>query len=214
MESLIVLLGMLVFMFLVFSAAVEAVMEVFRGLLEHFGITWARSKLSLEDALSLSREFAPANSPEWLAKVEALKTAAQQLETSVQERLHQLEQIRETLSKGDDGQDMAVGNMGKLALSIKTDLEQHRRKRTFITRFSTAIIGCLLTWQTDFYVFHILANAAESKTWFKELASLQSPFINILVGGLAASVGSSYWHDQLVKIRNLKNAVGSMALPK
>lgn len=214
MESLIVLLGMLVFMFLVLSAAVEAVMEMFRGLLEHFGITWARSKLSLEDALSLSREFAPANSPEWLAKVEALKTAAQQLETSAQERLNQLEQIRETLSKGEANQDVAVGNMGTLVLSIKTDLEQHRRKRIFVTRFATAVIGCLLTWQSEFYVFQILANAPESAIWFAKLTNLQSPFINILVGGLAASVGSSYWHDQLVKIRNLKNALGNTILPK
>jgi len=46
-------------MFLVLTAAVEVVLEVFRGILERLGITWAKGKVSLEAALKLAGEFAP-----------------------------------------------------------------------------------------------------------------------------------------------------------
>lgn len=212
MESMLVLLGMLFFMFLILSAAVEAVLEVFRGLLEHFGITWARSKLSLEDALQLSREFAPPNSPELAAKIEALKTAAQQMQHSTESRLQKLDQLKADLLGDSTSSEAITGKLGKLALTIKGDIDQHNRRRVFITRFAATIVGSLLTWQSEFYVFHILASAPESKEWFASLSKLQSAPINILVGGLAASAGSSYWHDQLSKVRNLKAAASSLTV--
>lgn len=57
MDSLLGLLGMLFFMFLVLAAAVEVILEVLRGILEQFGLTWVKSKVSLDEALRLSSEL-------------------------------------------------------------------------------------------------------------------------------------------------------------
>ena len=74
MDSFLALLGMLFFMFLVLSAAVEVILEVFRGTLERFGVTWAKNKMSLDTALALAKEFAP-NNTELNTKIEAVKVA-------------------------------------------------------------------------------------------------------------------------------------------
>jgi hypothetical protein len=66
------------------------------------------------------------------------------------------------------------------------------------------------TGQSEFYIFQILAGAPESKEWLATLAKLNQPWINILVGGLAAAAGSSYWHDKLDRIRSLKTAASNL----
>ena len=209
MESFLALIGMLFFMFLVLSAAVEVVLEVFRGMLERFGITWAKSKVSLDDALALSREFAPDNT-ELNTRIEAVKATAKQLGDKAAEKITALDQLKENLGAANVNVNVIAGDLNALATSIKMDLDQNERLRVFIIRCLAAIIGCIICWQSEFYIFRILANAPESKEWLATLANLNKPCINILVGGLAAAAGSSYWHDQLDRIRSLKTAAGNL----
>lgn len=82
--------------------------------------------------------------------------------------------------------------------------------RIFILRPIAALIGCFLAWQSDFYVFQILAESPSAKQWLGMLKGLQSEWVNIVVGGLAAAAGSSYWHDQLDKVRSLKAVSAEM----
>lgn len=65
-------------------------------------------------------------------------------------------------------------------------------------------------WWSHFYVFAILAESPASKQLGSTFAHLQDSWINVVVGGLAASVGSLYWHDQLDKVRNLKGVAQEM----
>lgn len=226
MEQTLVLLGMLFFMFLVLSAAVETILEVFRGIMEHFGFTWTSKKISLEEALTLSKEFGGDENAQLHTRIEVLKNVAQQMESENTERLQRLNDLSETVTQtvnevsesvSDDSEikqrmqsvsHKVNGELGNIALQVREGLNKHNRRRIFITRFAAAVVGCLLTWQSEFYVFHILASASmgsEGVTLFSGLDNLQSPMINILIGGLAASAGSAYWHDQLSKIRNLKS---------
>lgn len=75
MESLLAMLGLLFFLFLVLGASVEVILEVFRRLLEKFGVTWAKSKVSLDDALKRASEFAP-DEKDLHTKLQAVKSAA------------------------------------------------------------------------------------------------------------------------------------------
>ena len=56
MNSLLGVLGTLFFMFLILAATVEVILELFRGTLERFGITWAKGKVSLDDSLKLASD--------------------------------------------------------------------------------------------------------------------------------------------------------------
>lgn len=209
MEPFLTLIGMLFFMFLVLSATVEVVLEVLRGTLERFGLIWAKSKISLDDALALSREFAT-DETKLSTKIEAVKAVAEQLGDKATEKITVLNQLKDNLGAASINVDVIAGELNALATSIKTDLNQNERTRVFIMRFLAAIIGCILCWQSQFYIFQILASAPESKEWFKTLDKLKDPWINIVVGGFAAAAGSSYWHDQLDKIRGLKAAAGTL----
>ena len=209
MDSFLALLGMLFFMFLVLSAAVEVILEVFRGTFERFGVTWAKNKMSLDTALALAKEFAP-NNTELNTKIEAVKVAAEQLGDKTAAKITALEKLKTNLTAAGAKVDAIAGELNAVAASIKTDLDRNERTRVFIIRCIAAIIGCILTWQSEFYVFQILANAPESKAWLATLTKLNEPWINIVVGGFAAAAGSSYWHDQLDRIRNLKAVAGSL----
>jgi hypothetical protein len=206
MEDLIALIGMMFFMFLVLAAAVEVILEVFRGLLQQFGITWAKGKVSLDEALQLASEFAPDNK-DLHTKIEAVKSAAQQITQTASTKIADLTKLQNDL-KAAAGQELNViaAELNDAANLVKSSLEDAERKRIFILRLIAAVIGSFLVWQSGFYVFQILAGDPNAAKWLGDLAKqLKEPWINILVGGLAAAAGSSYWHDQLDRVRNLKS---------
>lgn len=205
MNSLLGVLGTLFFMFLILAAAVEVILDLFRGVLERFGVTWAKGKVSLDDSLKLASEFAP-NNAELNTRLQAVRSAAEQIKEKVPAEMSQLESLKQKLTAVDAaGVNAVAGELNGVANTIKARLEQSERQRIFILRALAAVVGCLLAWRVNFYVFQILASAPEAKDWLSTLKGLQSDWLNVLVGGLAAAAGSSYWHDQLDKIRNLKS---------
>lgn len=210
MNSLLGVLGTLFFMFLVMAAAVEVILELFRGVLERFGVTWAKGKVSLDDSLRLASEFAP-NNTELNTRLEAVRSAAEQIKDKVPKEMSALDELKRKLTGvGEAGVNAIAGELNGVATAVKARLEQSERQRIFILRALAAVVGCLLAWKVNFYVFQILASSPDAKDWLSSLKGLQSDWINVLVGGLAAAAGSSYWHDQLDKIRNLKSAAQAL----
>jgi hypothetical protein len=211
MEAPLAILGTLFFMFLILAAAVEVILDVFRGVLERVGLTWVRGKVSLDDALKLAAEFSPENAG-LTPKIQALKSAAEQLQKKSTGSMAALDRMTQQLTDQSEGMNAFAGELNAIASSVKKQLEQSERERIFILRFLAAVIGCVIVWQSDFYVFRILAQSSDAKAWLEPMKGLQSEWINILVGGLAAAAGSSYWHDKLDKIRNLKAAAQEMKM--
>ncbi|OJT22337.1 hypothetical protein BO221_21320 [Archangium sp. Cb G35] len=198
------------FMFLILAAAVEVILDLFRGTLERFGITWAKGKVSLDDSLKLASEFAP-NNTELNTRLQAVRSAAEQIKDKVPAEMTRLATLEQKLTAVDAaGVNAIAGELNGVAASIKLQLEQSERQRIFILRALAAVVGCLLAWRVNFYVFQILASSPEAKDWLSTLNGLQSDWLNVLVGGMAAAAGSSYWHDQLDKIRNIKSAVAGL----
>lgn len=205
MENLIALLGLLFFMFLVLAAAVETILDALRGLMERVGLTWAKGKVSLDETLKLAAEFAP-NDKDLNTKLQAVKSAAEQIRDKVPEKLATLETLKGKLAAAGVDMSAIAGEINAVAASIKSELDKSESRRVWVLRSIAAAIGCFLAWQAHFYVFQILAGSPGAKEWLGGLQGLQAPWVNILVGGLGAAAGSSYWHDQLDKIRNLKSA--------
>jgi len=209
MEALLSLLGTLIFMFLVLAAAVEVILENFRGIIERFGFTWVRGNITLEESLKLSGEFAQSNT-DLNTKLEAVKAAAVQISKKTTSKLEDLEKLKGDLSTAGVSMECLAGRLNAIATAVKNDLEQDEHRRIFWLRLFATCIGCTLVYFTQFYVFHMLTQAPEAKAFLTGLTRLDEPWINVLVGGLAAAAGSSYWHDQLDKIRSLKSAVAQV----
>jgi hypothetical protein len=207
MDAVLALLGLLFLMFLVLAASVETILETFRGTLEAIGITWARGKVSVEDALKLASEFAPDNA-DLTTKLQAVKNAAAQISNKASQELQDLNTIQANLNANLPSTPATAGaELNAVAASVKDKLEKNERLRIFALRAIAAILGFILVYYADFYVFRIIAQTPATKDLVANLPMLQEAWVNILIGGLAASAGSSYWHDQLDKIRNVKSAV-------
>ncbi len=214
MESTLEILGILFFMLLVLSAAVEVVLESFRGLLERFGVTWMKSKVSLEQSLALAKEFLPsdaAGQAEVMARVEAVKAAAGQLGETVTTKLLALDELKKNLEGGGLPVD-ALGQLNAVAAQVSLELTRNERARVFTVRFLAAVLGCLLVWMSHFHVFELVANTEIARSLMSQTTrdALKGEVVNIFAGGLAAGAGSSYWHDQLDKVRSLKAAAGNI----
>jgi hypothetical protein len=206
MDSLLGMLGLLFFMFLVLAAAVEVVLEIFRGALKRFGITWAKGKVSLDEALRLANEFTP-NDTDLMGKLQAVKTVAEQFKDKASDRIRSLANIRKQLQATGANVNIMAAELNVVAAAVKADLEQTERQRICTMRLIAAVVGCALAYQADFYVFRMLAQAPGAKDFLASLPGLQATWINVLVGGFAAATGSSHWHDQLDRVRNLKSTL-------
>jgi hypothetical protein len=103
--------------------------------------------------------------------------------------------------------DTLAAELAQVADQVKSELDKHERLKVWILRTIAAIIGCVLVGQSEFHVFRILAESPDAKAFLGALTKLQDPWINIFTGGFAAAAGSSYWHDQLDRVRKLKTIV-------
>jgi hypothetical protein len=212
MEILLTIIGTLFFLFLILAAATEVILEMFRGVFERFGLTWVKSRITLEEALKTSAEFA-INTTTLSTKIEGVQAAANQLGKSKAQISTSLATIRENLAAlaPTASSDALAAEIARVADQVKTELDGHERMKVWILRSAAAIIGCVLVAQSDFYAFRILflilAESPDAKDYLEGLKNLQGERINIFVGGFAAAAGSSYWHDQLDRIRSLKAAI-------
>ncbi len=209
MEDLLVVLGALFFSFLVLAAAVEAILEAFRGLLEAVGLPWLRANVSLEDALAQADELAPAGS-QLHARAVALVLVADQLREEAKQRIAKLADVRAHLDRAGEPFDLPAVVLTRLASAVREELEKRERLRLFILRVLAGLIGCALVAATDYYVLSALENAPQAKPLLERLRQGDARVLNIILGGLGAAAGSSYWHDQLDKVRNIKAAVGGL----
>lgn len=188
---------------LVLSVSVETLLEPFswfRGL---------RKQASPDDVLKSVQEWLPEGSEE-AVKVIAIQTYVSQTKT----KMDQVDKIVRTLRDDaisaltDMGLEAQVDTVQKdIALKLATLRQKHasaEKSRITTLRVVSALIGIFIAFTMQINSFQILG------VLFPEdvIASLNTPFGHIggmLATGLAASAGSSFWHDMLGRVRNLKN---------
>lgn len=210
MDALIATLGALFALFLVLAAAVEAILEMFRGTLERFGVTWLKGKTSLDEALKLAAEVAP-TSDFLKTKLAAIETAAAQIKEIAEKKKTEFDDVKSSLSQavGAAAIDEAAAKLNRLAQSVKESLEIDERRRIWVLKLLSAALGVALCTYADFHVFEILAATPGASDLLKGLPSMQGELLNRLVGGIAAAAGSNYWHDQLDRVRAVKSSFAS-----
>jgi hypothetical protein len=188
---------------LVLSVSVETLLEPFtwfRGL---------RKQASPDDVLKSVQEWLPEGSEE-AVKVIAIQTFASQTKTNMQEVEKTVRALRDDAVKAltEMGLEAQVDTVQKdIALKLATLRQKHagtEKSRITTLRVVSALIGILIAFGMQINTFEILG------VLFPEdvIASLNTPIGQIggmFATGLAASAGSSFWHDMLGRVRNLKN---------
>ncbi len=208
LESIIGTLGILVFSFFLLSLAVETILENFRGILRLFGITLLQSKMSLDQALTEAVEFVPVGSQAH-SRFAALVDFAKAKSGAAAVMMTRLDAIAQSLAAAADPQqkDAVIEKerafLDGLLRPIRDAMEQSETKRIFALRIISAVVGVFITSLANFDVFAVAG-----------ITVIKSSALAYVIAGLAASGGSSFWHDQLDRVRKLKEAGSQLAALK
>jgi hypothetical protein len=188
---------------LVLSVSVETLLEPFswfRGL---------RKQASPDDVLRAVQEWLPDGS-DAATKVVAIQTFASQTGTNLVELEKSVNALREDAVKAltELGLQEQVNTVQKdIALKMATLRQKHasaEKSRITTLRVISAMMGILIASLMQINTFELLGVLFSDDV----MSSLNSPFGRaggIFLTGLAASAGSSFWHDMLGRVRNLKN---------
>lgn len=213
--------GLLFFMFFLVAAATEAILETFRGVLERVGLTWLKSDKSLDDAVKMSTEFLPAGS-EARGKVAALQDVVKNVKAVAADKKTAIDTLKskvDAIATGTKIDDIVMAEVNSLAMQVKEAMDNSERTRVFSLRVISGIIAVLLAYQADIdalramiqsypdlfkgiFTFYKIEGTGTTATVTPQ--GWAGANLGFILTGIAAASGSSYWHDQLDKVRNLK----------
>ena len=190
---------------LVLSVSVESILEpfsFFKGL---------QKPVNPDDVLKSVQEWLPEGSGE-AAKVVAIQTYAEKTKLDLGELDAIAKQVTgqavETLKQM--GYESQVNSAQKeIAVKLATLRERYassQKQRITILRSLSAAIGIILAFLLQINTFDLLGSLFSENV----LRSLNTPvgyYGGIVMTGLAASAGSSFWHDMLGRVRNIKDTI-------
>ncbi len=100
--------------------------------------------------------------------------------------------------------------MAALIADARKAFEKNESRRIGILRFISALIGVYLAWQLQIDSFELLSplfpENIRNFIHSPEYGFSNLRFGGIIISGFAASAGSSFWHDQLDKVRAVKES--------
>ncbi len=204
-SAVIGVLGAYFSILLVLAVSVETIIEpfsFFKGL---------QKPVNPDDILNSVQEWLPEGSGE-AAKVIAIQTYAAKTNLNLEALDQNAKKLAadavETLKQlGLEGQ----VNTAQKEITIKlTNLrEQYAadvRQRITIMRALSAVIGILIAFLLDINTFTLLGSMF-SDSIIQSLSTPIGHYGGIVLTGLAASAGSSFWHDMLGRARNIKDTI-------
>ncbi|NWG05306.1 MAG: hypothetical protein HXY35_01330 [Chloroflexi bacterium] len=204
-STIIGVLGAYFAVVFVLAVSVETILEPFTS------IPWLRKKPNPDDILSDIKEWLPAGSDAdaKAAAIQNLTAEYKATEESLQKNVQDLKQIADQAIEAL-GPDSKVTQIQKdLALkfaSLRRQYSLSEKRRITILRVIAAAIGMFIAWELQIDTFDILGELFPPAV--RDI--LTQPNLQLggsLITGLAASAGSSFWHDLLSRARNLKETV-------
>ena len=194
-------IGTIVAAFFILSLAVETILENFRGVLALVGIPLLKSKTSLDDALAEVSEFVKPESREYArfaGLVELVKAQAGAMEETRARCTRIVEELARALDPA--AKDALIERerlwLHETAAPLRAAMQRSEEKRVFTLRIISAIIGVTIAWYADLDILQITGAGTPGRP--------EVEFVGYLLCGLAAAGGSSFWHDQLDRVRSVK----------
>lgn len=188
---------------LVLSVSVETILEpfsFFKGL---------QKQVNPDDVLKSVQEWLPEGSGE-AAKVVAIQTVAEKTGTSLDELNRLAKEVAGSAVKTLEelGLEQQV-SLARKEVAVKLTILRERyaasvKQRVTILRTLSALIGIVIAFALQINTFDILGSFFSQQV----MAALNTPLGQVggtVITGLAASAGSSFWHDMLGRVRNLKD---------
>ena len=204
-SAILGILGAYFAMVLVLSVSVETILEPFSSL------PGLRKKLDPDDILKDIKEWLPSGSG-FDAKVTAIQTLTTDAKMTEDQLLQGVQDLKQVADQTLEslGPESKVSQAQKdLALkfaSLRRNYSLSEKRRITLMRVISAVIGIAIAIMLQIDTFDILGVLfpANVRTI---LTQPNAQIGGMLITGLAASAGSSFWHDMLGRVRNLKDSV-------
>lgn len=192
------ILGAYFAVLLVLAVAIETILEpisMFKGL---------RKKVSPDDFMKDVKDWLPDNSPA-ATQAASITTFMSEYDATIDDLASRVEKLKTVVDETSEafGTDAIIGEAEKkLAIylaEIRKKYNLDERKRIAILRGISAAIGIGLAFWLQIDSFSLLTDLLPK-------GFIVDPLLGMLVTGLAASAGSSFWHDMLGRVRATKEA--------
>jgi hypothetical protein len=184
---------------------VETLLEPFTSL------PWLKKKLNPDDILKDIKEWLPdgSDSDAKVTAIQALTNDTKMTEDELIDSVQDLKQVADDAIQSL-GQDSRVTQAQKdLALkfaALRRKYVLDERHRITLLRITSALIGIAIAIMIQIDTFDILGVLFPPDVQ-KLLTQPNAQIGGMVITGLAASAGSSFWHDMLGRVRNLKDTV-------
>ena len=191
LDSAIAVLGTYIALMAVLAVTVEAVISW----LKIPGNSPLKGKPSPEEVLNEIKGWL--SDQEWSegkARIDAINKALKSVDAAAQE-----------LSK-----DASISEITKAIGEASAKFFQNEQRRRGMIRVTAILLGIIFAYLFQIDTLAILEpitgtaremlNQAVGATW--------AHWVGIILSGMAASAGSSFWHDQSAKLRNIKETQG------
>jgi len=204
-SAVVAVLGAYFAILLVLSVSVETILEpfsFFKGL---------QKPVNPDDVLNSVQEWLPDGSSEAI-KVVAIQTYAAKTNTDLAKLDKTAKELTASAVKTltEFGLEAQVNTVQKeIAIKLATLREQYaasQRQRITILRTISALIGMVIAFALDINTFQILGSLFSAEI-VESLASPLGHYGGVILTGLAASAGSSFWHDMIGRARNIKDTI-------
>lgn len=203
--TIIGILGAYFAIVFVLSVSVETILEPFTSL------PWLRKKLDPDEILKDVKQWLPSGS-DADAKVTAIQTLtadAKKTEDQLIQSVGDLKQVADEAIQVLGPDSIITQAQRDLALkfaALRRNYALSEKHRITLLRVISAVIGMVITIMLRIDTFDIIGVLLPTDVR-DILTQPNAQLGGMLVTGLAASAGSSFWHDMLGRVRNLKDVV-------
>jgi hypothetical protein len=204
-STILAILGAYFAVVFVLSVSVETILEPFTSL------PWLRRKPNPDEILNDIKEWLPKGS-DLEAKAAAIEKLTGNVKEKEDELINGVQDLKEIADQTLDslGPDSKITQAQRdLALkfaALRRRYALSEKQRVSILRVLSAVIGMVITVMLRIDTFDILGVLLPPDVQ-AILTQPNAQLGGMLVTGLAASAGSSFWHDVLGRVRNLKDTV-------
>lgn len=208
LSSIATILGILGAYFaviIVMAVSVETILEPFTSL------PWLRKKLDPDDILKDIKEWLPTGSDAdaKVTAIQTLTTDAKKTEEQLVQSVGDLKQVADEAIQvlaPDSKITQAQKDLALKFAALRRNYALSEKQRITVLRVISAFIGIAIAIMLRIDTFDILGVLFPPQVQLI-LTQQNAQIGGMLITGLAASAGSSFWHDMLGRVRNLKDVV-------
>jgi hypothetical protein len=205
--AIVAAVGGLFAIYLVLAAAIEAILEALQPIIGRVQIF--KRTVAFDQALKFAEQIK-------LDDTQKDKPAA--IKALLEGLAAQNDKIKITLdnaagfAKSASTAGASIVASGLAIDAIKEEVDGLAQRRRSLHRLLAAVIGMLAAWQTGIDTFQLLSEVFPAFNDASPDASTRR-VAGYIVTGFAASAGSAFWHDQLMRVESLRKSVQA-AIPK